>query len=122
MRIIVRLRRNLKPEPAPAVNLVPAMAGGPSLPAAVSLVPQMHTESAPEIRPQPSASGPAPAAAKPQCKRCGSRDVWRFGRLSWMRYMIANARRGQWATCRGCGHRFVTDFYGPMRSHDEDDD
>jgi hypothetical protein len=113
---------------ATAVSLVPAMAGGPPMDTAVEVLPAIERVAPTPVRPaEPSESiEERPKASRPaerlRCKRCNSTDVWRFGRISWIQYMIANARSGQWATCRRCGKRFVTRYYGPMHADEDDED
>jgi len=74
----------------------------------------------------PSQAEAPPARSAPRlsvrCTRCGSLDVWRFGRVSSFQQIMANLRRGQWATCRKCGKRFISQAYGPMRREEDDDE
>jgi hypothetical protein len=114
----------------PTMDLVPATAGGASFLEAAPADRAVEAPAPPAMpvaEPEPelapvSHEKPSRQASKREelrCKRCGSHDVWRFGRLTALEITIANAMGGQWATCRKCGKRFVSRFYGPMRFEDD---
>jgi DNA-directed RNA polymerase subunit RPC12/RpoP len=112
--------------PAEMLRAMPDAVPAPTL---IALAPEpiIAPASAPAIAPAapaetaPTRERPAIGKSGLRCKRCGSRDVWRFGRITGMQFAMANVMKGQWATCRGCGKRFITKFYGPMPKDDDFD-
>jgi len=42
-----------------------------------------------------------------RCSKCGSPDVWKWGRTRGWRRFLADALHKRWLKCRNCGGRFM---------------